>query len=249
MKCSSALQAGDKPAEAHKRTLELESPAEALGPAEKKRIVESSTGSGAAAAVIVKAEHDSASAGQQNGFGAHPASSAPAETDREGTAGQAMKQEPVADDAKSADAGRDVSMTDASAKPGSDAKSLAPQAGDKQGSLAPNGVPVKQEQQDQPVLHSSQQGRATMPELKIERLDARTGQVRCTHMCIVGLQYHVNVCFKGEVGPDMQLHLCCTHVLEGRLFLVWLQLISFCKASAPMHEMQWASWTRCPVKH
>ena len=188
MRCSSALQAGDKPAEAHKRTLELESPAEALGPAEKKRIVESSTGSGAAAAVSVKAEHDSASAGQQNGFGAHPASSAPAETGREAAAGQAMKQEEaVTGDAKSAGAGGDVSMTDASAKPGSDAKSLASQAGNKQGGSAPNGVVVKQEQQDGSVLESSQQGRAATPELKIECLDARTGQVRCTHMCTVGL--------------------------------------------------------------
>ena len=175
------MQAGDKPAAAHKRTLELESPAEALGPAEKKRIVESSTGSGAAAAVSVKAEHDSTSAGQQNGFGAHQASSAPAETAGEAAAGQAVKQEAVADDTKSAGAGGDVSMTDASAKSGSDAKSSALQAGDKQSSAAPNGVTVKQAQQNGPGLQNPQQGRAATPELKIERLDASTGQVRCLH--------------------------------------------------------------------
>ena len=187
------MQAGAKPAEAHKRTLEFESPAEALGPADKKRIVESSTAGAAAAAVGVKAEPASASHGQQNGSGAHPASSAAAEGDA--AAGQVMKQEqsitgkaPVADRAalvrgQSAGCAGDVRMTDASDRPGSIADGSAPHVDGKASSAATNGVTVKQEQQDGPVLESAQRSRAATPELKIERLDASTGQVRSFQLC------------------------------------------------------------------
>ena len=65
-----ATQAGAKPTEAHKRTLELESPAAALGPAEKKRIIDGSTAGTAAAAGILKHEPVSLSHAEQNGFAA-----------------------------------------------------------------------------------------------------------------------------------------------------------------------------------
>ena len=189
------MQAGAKPAEAHKRTLELESPAEALGPAEKKRIVESSAPGAAAAAVGVKAEPaGAASHGLQNGSGAHHARLAMAGGDA--AAGQATKQEhnssakgPAADAAaqdggQTAGCAGDVSMTDASGHPGSNAESTAPHAGGKSNSAAPNGATVKQEQQDGPGLEAAQHSRAATPELKIERLDPSTGQVRSSHGCV-----------------------------------------------------------------
>ena len=222
MTCPSAMQGGDKPAAAHNRTLELESPAEALGPAEKKRIVESRTTSGAAAAVAVKAER-----AQQNGFGAHPASSAPAETGGEAATGQAIKQEAVADNAKSAGAGGDVSMTDASAKAGSDANSSATQAGNKQSSAAPKGVTVKQEQHDDPGLQKSQQGRAATPELKIERLDARTGQVIYTHH---GWSFYQSIAKRSCLTSDARCCLYGNYVLGAHLSAPAWQLIKLCKA-------------------
>lgn len=77
-------------------------------------------------------------------------------------------------------------MTEASAKSGSDARSSAAL-----GCAEPNGVSAKQEQQNGPVLKSPQQSRAATPELKIERLDVRTGQVRCSRIHISSLFCHL----------------------------------------------------------
>ena len=101
-----------------------------------------------------------------------------------------MKQEHSTDNAKQdaiqpAGCAGSVSMTDASAKSASD----------------PNGVIAKQEQQNGPVPKSPQQSRAATPELKIERLDVRTGQVRCLHIYIAGLYCHL--CLLGSwARPD-----------------------------------------------
>ena len=172
------MQAGGKPPEAHKRTLELEASSEALGPAQKKRILDSST---AGAASSLKAEPASASHGQQNGVGAHEGSLA--EMGEGFAAGQVMKQEgstlvevsPAGEAAPagalSADGAGDVGLTEGSSA----------QAGNKQGGAAQEGIAARQEQQNGPFLSSAQHSRAATPELKIERLDASTGQVRSPH--------------------------------------------------------------------
>jgi len=185
-------QAGAKPTEAHKRTLELESPAEALGPAEKKRIIDGSTAgtagtAGTAAAGILKSEAVSLSHAEQNGFAAQQGSSAPpaaAEPEQESASGRAIKQEDSAELAGAESAGHegDVSMSQAAGAESSGAKSF-PTAGSKQSSAAHNSVSLKQEQQDGAGASSAQQSREATPELKIERLDGRTGQVWCIHTC------------------------------------------------------------------
>jgi len=182
-------QAGAKPTEAHKRTLELESPAEALGPAEKKRIIDGSTAgiAGTAAAGILKSEAVSLSHAEQNGFAAQQGSSAPpaaAEPEQESASGRAIKQEDSAELAGAESAGHesDVSMSQAAGAESSGAKSF-PTAGSKQSNAAHNSVSLKQEQQDGAGASSAQQSREATPELKIERLDGRTGQVWCIHTC------------------------------------------------------------------
>ena len=191
MKCSwIATQAGAKPTEAHKRTLELESPAAALGPAEKKRIIDGST-AGTAAAGVLKHEPVSLSHAEQNGVAAQQRSSAPpaaAEPKQESPSGQAIKQKESAEPAGAQSAGHegDVSMSKAGGAESLGAKSF-PTAGSKQSSAAPNGVSLKQEQQDGAGANSAQQSREATPELKLERLDGRTGQVRCIHTCNLAL--------------------------------------------------------------
>ena len=99
-----------------------------------------------------------------------------------------MKQEHSTDNAKQdavqpAGCAGSVSMTDASAKSAPD----------------PNGVTAMQEQQNGPVPKSPQQSRAVTPELKIERLDVRTGQVRCLHILPSKSTGYISAFW--EIGP------------------------------------------------
>lgn len=189
-----AMQVGSRPTEAQKRTLELEAPAEALGPAEKKRIIDSVTSSTAVDSSL-KQGLPSASHAAQNGSAAQhaPSASSAGEPKMEG-AGQRQEQEKSAAAAPGFSAGvpqaevkasagpnagsteGDVGMSDAGAKAGSGAKSNGAQAQEQQSRGTANGMPAKQEQLP-PSKQQAERSREVTPELCLDHLDAKTGQV------------------------------------------------------------------------
>ena len=180
------MQAGDKPKEAHKRTLELEGSAEALGPAQKKRIVEGGAPS-AAVAVSTQPEPAHGHPGQQNGLaGSHAGSAAAAQPNgRERSASAAASSSPAQPQALSVSAAemRASEVGGAAGLGSADAK-----AEDQQASPAgPPGVPAKQPALSGAAKQGAQTSREATPELCIDRIDGKTGQVshcsasRCDH--------------------------------------------------------------------
>ena len=178
-----AVQAGDKPKEAHKRTLELEGSAEALGPAQKKRIVEG----GAPSAAVAASTQPGPAHGQQNGLaGPHAGSAAAAQPNRrEHSASAAASSSPAQPQALSAGTA-EIHPNEAGGAAGlgsADVKAEDQQAGP----AGPHGMPAKQEAISAPAKQGAQTSREATPELCIDRIDGKTGQVshcgapRCDH--------------------------------------------------------------------
>ena len=170
------MQAGDKPKEAHKRTLELEGSAKALGPAQKKRIVEGGAHS-AAVAASTQAEPAHGHPGQQNGqAGPHAGSAAAAQPNgREHSASAPASSSPAQPQALSVSAA-EMPPNEAGGAAGlgsADVKAEDQQAGP----AGPQGVPAKQQVLSGAAKQGAQASREATPELCIDRIDGKTGQV------------------------------------------------------------------------
>ena len=171
-----AAQAGDKPREAHKRTLELEGSAEALGPAQKKRIVEGFAPS-AAVAASPQAEPAHGHLGQQNGLACPPVGSAAAAQPN------GREHSAIAVASSSAEQPQALSVSAAEMRPNeaggaaglgsADVKAEDQQAGP----AGPLGMPAKQQLLSGTAKQGAQTPREATPELCIDRIDGKVGQV------------------------------------------------------------------------
>ena len=177
------MQAGAKPTEAHKRTLELEGSAEALGPAQKKRIVEGSA-PGTAAAANPQPEPAHSHPVQQNGLaGPHAHSSAAAQPNgaqhSASAAASSSRAQPealsaIAAETRPGNAGMGAGL----GSPGVSVPDM--KAGSHQSSPAgPQGMPAKQQLLRGTAKQGAQMSREATPELRIDRIDGRSGQVSC----------------------------------------------------------------------
>ena len=183
-----AVQAGDKPKEAHKRTLELEGSAEALGPAQKKRIVEGGAPS-AAVAASTQAEPAHGHPGQQNGLAGPHASSAAASqpNKREHSASAAASSTPAQLQALSVSA-PEIHPSQAGGAVGLGSADV--KAEDQQSDPAgPHGMPAKQQALSETAKQGAEMSRDATPELCIDCIDGKTGQVsHCgAHRCECGI--------------------------------------------------------------
>ena len=184
------VQAGAKPTAAQKRTLDLEAPAQALGPAEKRRILENSSALSAAAASVAP-EPAVASHAAQNEVGApqiHPA--APAATEAAAGVPEQAGSAPAAPSVSASMSHADMDAA-GKAQPTHGSMSNADSSGAKgvgaadqqhQGSAIANSMSDKQKQQNGPAGQTAQQAaqnsREATPELKLDQLDVKTDQVR-----------------------------------------------------------------------
>ena len=203
----SAVQAGDKPKEVHKRTLELEGSAEALGPAQKKRIVEGGAPS-AAVAASARAEPAHEHPGQQNGLaGPHAGSAAAVQPNgREHSASAAASSSPAQPQARLASA---AEMRAKEAGGAAGLGSADVKAEDQHtGPAGPHSMPAKQEALSGAVKQEAQTSWDTTPELCIDRIDGKTGQVshcsapRCD--CGILSLYLVKLCAELDlVNPTL----------------------------------------------
>ena len=176
-----AAQAGAKPKEAHKRTLELEGSAEALGPAQKKRIVEGGASS-AAAAASPQPEPAHGHPGQQNGLGSpHACPAAAAQPNgREHSASAAASSGPAQPQALAASVAdmRPGGTSGAAGLGDPGVISADMRTGTQQAIPAgPHGVPAKQQPLGGAAKQGAQTSREATPELCIDRIDGKTGQV------------------------------------------------------------------------
>jgi hypothetical protein len=166
--------------------LDLEASAQALGPAEKRRILEKSSAPSAAAASLTL-EPAVASHAAQNGVGAskiHPATPAASETaagvpEQAGSAAAALGVSASMSHADT-DAAGTAQPTHGSISNADSSSAKGDYAADEQqqGSAIDNSMSDKQKQQNEPAGQSAQNTREATPELTVDGLEVKTDQVR-----------------------------------------------------------------------